>query len=275
MLRIADKTSRAEKTGFITLLSAFLCCFVTPSLAPLPLLFFLLLCFVAPFFPRTSFFLPVISRAQAGVDGVVLTFDDGPSLSSTPALLELLALHKLPATFFVIGKNATDYPELIEQILAAGHSIGNHSWEHDYFLMLRSEKRLHEDIRKTQEVLKKRGAHPLVFRPPVGITGPRLKKVLERENLITVNYSCRALDRGNRNIAHLGEKIIAKLRPGDIIMLHDLPAYKQDQTENLYKEFDRMFGMLAKIHTVIPLEKAIMRPVMHLEKESATPRTAC
>jgi hypothetical protein len=94
-----------------------------------------------------------------------------------------------------------------------------------------------------------------------------------------VTYSRRALDRGNRNIDNLAEKIIAKLRPGDIIMLHDLPAYKEEQAESLYKEFDRLFGMLAEKHTVIPLGEAlqrpVMRPVMQMEKESVRPGTAC
>ena len=148
MLNIADKLCKVEKIGIVALLSALLCTFLAPPLVPLPLLCFLLFSVFAPFFPRSSFFLPVISRAQAGAEGIVLTFDDGPSLASTPALLALLACYRLPATFFVIGKKAAEHPELIEQILAAGHSIGNHSWDHDYFLMLRSAKRIQQDIER-------------------------------------------------------------------------------------------------------------------------------
>ncbi|MCW5208080.1 polysaccharide deacetylase family protein, partial [Desulfobulbus sp. US2] len=179
------------------------------------------------------------------------------------------------ATFFVVGKKAARHPELIEQILAAGHSIGNHSWDHDYFLMLRSTKRIQQDLHNTQEVLARRGLRPLLFRPPVGITGPRLKNVLEEEGLIAVNYSCRALDRGNRNIAGLSEKIISRLRPGDIIMLHDLPAFQEEDSDLLYREFDCLFRMLAEKYMVIPLEEALQRPVMRPEKETGPPGTAC
>lgn len=253
--------SLAEKTGIIALLAAFLLSFVSPFLAAIPLSLFLLLCLGAAFFPGFGFYLPVISRGQAGIDGISLTFDDGPSPSSTPILLDLLARHKLQATFFVVGEKAAKYPELITNIISQGHTIGNHSWNHDYFLMLRSQKTLLEDIHNTQEILKKSKVKPLVFRPPVGITSPRLKEVLAREGLITVTYSCRAFDRGNRNIHKLSEKILKHLQPGDIIMLHDLPVYQKIQSDYWQKELDLLFGTLAKNYDTVPLEQIIQRPV--------------
>ncbi len=243
------------------LLSAVLLFFFSPILAAIPLFFFLLLCFVAPFFSGYGFFLPVISRGKKDIKAVSLTFDDGPSPSSTPILLELLARHKLQATFFVVGENVIRYPELIADIITQGHTIGNHSWSHDYFLMLRSHRRLQEDIHNTQEVLKKLGVQPLVFRPPVGIIGPRLGAALAREGLITVTYSCRALDRGNRNIANLSQKILKKLQPGDIIMLHDLPPYQKDKFLYWQQELDHLFTGLQQNVDVVPLGQIIQAPV--------------
>lgn len=258
--------SLAEKTGIIALVLSFLLFFIIPSLAVIPLSFFILLCFGASFFPGFGFFLPVISRGQKGVKTISLTFDDGPSPSSTPVLLDLLARHKLQATFFVVGQKVANYPELIADILAHGHTIGNHSWNHDYFLMLRSQKTLQKDIHNTQEILRKSGIQPLVFRPPVGITSPRLGKVLTQEGLITVTYSCRAFDRGNRNIHNLGEKILKHLQSGDIIMLHDLPAYQKKQSDYWQKELDYLFGILGKNYDTVPLEQIIHRPVMKILK---------
>ncbi|WPD23001.1 MAG: polysaccharide deacetylase family protein [Candidatus Electrothrix scaldis] len=271
---IPAKLCKAEKIGIAALLSAVLCFFITPPLALLPLSLFLLLCFLAPFFPGISFFLPVISRAKPGTEGIVLTFDDGPSPEFTPILLDLLARYALPATFFVIGKKAAEHPELIAQILAAGHSIANHSWDHDYFLMLRSTESIQEDLHRTQKVLVRAGVRPLLFRPPVGITGPRLKKVLEQEGLLAVNYSCRALDRGNRQIVGLADKIMRKVRPGDIIMLHDLPTFQKKESALLCTEFDLLFQRLTGKCRVIPMEEALQRPVMQVEKE-AGPLGAC
>ena len=249
--------SLAEKTGIFAFLLALLCFLLSPALAVIPLLFFLLLCFGAPFFPGLSFFLPVISRGKKGTTGIALTFDDGPSPSSTPIVLDLLARHGLQATFFVVGKKAARYPQLIKAILDQGHTIGNHSWGHDYFLMLRSQKTLQADIHKTQEILEKSGVKPRFFRPPAGVTSSRLAKVLVKENLVTVTYSCRAFDRGNRNIHNLAEKILRRLHPGDIIMLHDLPPYQKNQTDYWQKELDHLFAALEEKYDIVPLQQII------------------
>jgi hypothetical protein len=280
MQRKAIKFSLAEKTGGIALLLALLLSFLGPVPAVFPLSFFLLCCLVAPFLPTVGFFLPVICRGNPQNKQVALTFDDGPSPIFTPILLDLLARYKLPATFFVVGRQAAKYPELIAAILAQGHSIGNHSLRHDPFLMLRRSKTLQEDIHATQEILKKQGIIPLVFRPPVGITNPRLKGVLVQENLVAVNYSCQALDRGNRNVYNLSEKILLRLQPGDIIMLHDLPPQRirslcsgfcsvggvKDgpgaRSDYWQKELDHLFAVLKDKYQVVSLEEIIQQPVM-------------
>ncbi len=245
----------------VSLVSAALLFSVSPYMAAIPLFLFLLLSFVAPFFSGYGFFLPVISRGKRGVRSVALTFDDGPEPSSTPILLKLLARYKLQATFFVVGEKAARYPELIADIIAQGHTIGNHSWSHDYFLMLRRHRRLQEDIHNTQEILKKLGVQPRVFRPPVGIIGPRLAPALAHEGLITVTYSCRALDRGNRNITNLSGKILTKLQPGAIIMLHDLPPYQKETFLYWQQELDHLFAVLTRNFKVAPLEQIIQAPV--------------
>lgn len=249
--------SLAEQTGIVALLLALLCSFFSTALAVIPLLLFLFLCLGAPFFPGFSFFLPIISRGKKGTTGIALTFDDGPSPSSTPLVLDLLARHDLKATFFVVGEKAAKYPQLIKAILDQGHTIGNHSWGHDYFLMLRSRQILQEDIHNTQEILAESGTHPCFFRPPVGVTNSRLAQVLAQENLITVTYSCRAFDRGNRNIYNLAEKILSRLHPGDIIMLHDLPPYRQNQTDYWQKELEHLFAALAEKYEIVPLKRII------------------
>lgn len=254
--------SAAEKTGGAALLLALVPAFLEPVLAVFPLALFLLLCLVAPFFPSWSFFLPVISRGPAGTKGISLTFDDGPSPDSTPPLLELLDRHGLQATFFVVGEKAARHPELIADILKRGHTIGNHSFSHDYLLMLREARTLREDIRRTQSVLAESGITPLVFRPPAGAIGPRLKEVLAGEELVTVTYSCRALDRGNRNIRNLAARILRRLRAGRIIMLHDLPPRHEELTPSWLAELDRLFTVLTRDYRVVPLEELIGRPVM-------------
>ncbi len=257
--------SSAEKAGILSLGIFTLFLFIFPTLAVIPLLFFLLLCLAAPFFPRWSFFLPILSRGSTREDNIAVTFDDGPSPVTTPIVLDLLAQYKIKATFFVIGKQVERCPELIEEIISQGHTIGNHSWDHDYFLMLRGVKTIERSVHRTQESVLKSGLRPLVFRPPTGITGPRLGRVLAREGMVTVNYSCRAFDRGNRNINNLAAKILKKVRPGDIIMLHDLPCREKGQLQYWRKELEVLFVSLKEKYTIVPLEELIRQPVMMID----------
>ena len=265
MQRNAFKPSPAEKIGVLALMLALLLFFFNPNLAALPLSLFLLFCLAAPFFSAFGFFLPVISRGGSANKHVALTFDDGPSPLSTPVLLDLLARYKLQATFFVVGVKAAEYPDLIAKILERGHNIGNHSLRHDPFLMLRTPKTLQKDIHTTQEILKKYGIRPPVFRPPAGITNPRLNQVLARENLIAITYSCKAFDGGNRNVHNLAGKILHRLQPGDIIMLHDLPPQQKTLSDLWQKELDRLFAALKDSRQIVSLEEIIQHPVMMSE----------
>ena len=261
--RPARTISVAEQYGCAALLAAVVLGFTAlPQLAAIPLSLFLLACLVAPFLPRWSFFLPVISRGQRGARAIALTFDDGPSPASTPVLLALLAHYELPATFFVIGRHAAAHPELIAAILAQGHAIGNHSYKHDNLLMLRSCEVLEKDIQATQEVLNKAGIHPLVFRPPIGIISPRLQPVVASLGLRTITFSCRIFDRGNRNIHNLASRVLKKLRPGDILLLHDTPPPSPEATTEWIDELHRLFAQLHHTKRVAPLAVLIDQPVM-------------
>ncbi len=253
--------SPAETTGLTAIILAAFFFTTVPAFSILFLFCFLFLCFIAPFLPRFSFFLPIIYRGGNGVTAVALTFDDGPSPSSTPDILRLLARHNLKATFFVIGRQAALYPELISDIIDQGHTIANHSYKHDSLLMLRSYDELQKDILTTQEILKNLGVKALLFRPPAGVTNPRLKGVLNKAGLTTVNFSCRIFDRGNKKIKGLAAKVMNRLRPGDIIMLHDTCPRQESLKQYWLTELEQLFRNMQKEYTVLPLEEVIQRPV--------------
>jgi len=255
--------SVAEKTGLIALLLALLLgVFAAPHTATVPLVLFIVVCLIAPFLPQWSFFLPTICRGKKGASGIALTFDDGPFPASTPVLLELLAEYKLPATFFVTGKNAAAHPELIDAILAHGHTIGNHSYRHDNLLSLRSYRTIEQDIQETQDILVRAGIRPLVFRPPIGITSPRLQPVLAHLELQTITFSCRTFDRGNRDVRNLASRVLKRLRLGDILLLHDNPPLNDDAKIDWSNELHRLFAHLHQADLVVPLAALIDHPVM-------------
>ncbi|PKN34280.1 MAG: polysaccharide deacetylase family protein [Deltaproteobacteria bacterium HGW-Deltaproteobacteria-19] len=222
MKAVRSPWSPAHWTGVVSLLSAAVAGSMEPLWAAGPLAVFLMLCGTLPFFHRSSFFLPVISKGNPGKNAVSLTFDDGPDPQVTPRILELLAAAGVPAAFFVTGERAARHPELIRAILAAGHEVGNHSWHHDPLLMLRPMSVLRREVEEAQRIFSEAGIRPRAFRPPVGITNPRLPIVLRESDMICVTFSRRGADWGNRRVTGLAGRLLRGLRPGDILLLHDV-----------------------------------------------------
>lgn len=95
-----------------------------------------------------------------------LTFDDGPS-TNTPQLLDMLSEYGIPATFFLLGKQAERYPDLVRRILAEGHEVGNHSYSHPNLRLLSPANKAYE-IARTDTILRSLGANPTFLRPPYG-----------------------------------------------------------------------------------------------------------
>ena len=89
-----------------------------------------------------------------------ITFDDGPS-RNTPQLLDMLDQYGIPATFFLLGKQAELHPDIVRRIVAEGHEIGNHSYSHPNLRLLSSERK-DEEIRRTDAILRSLGADAAV-----------------------------------------------------------------------------------------------------------------
>lgn len=269
-----------EKTGIAAFILASACCVVGgPMWSIFPLTGFVLVCLAAPFATGYGFFLPVICRGARNMRCVSLTFDDGPDPTTTPLVLTLLESYQVPATFFVTGKNARRHPDLIARILDQGHTIGNHSYSHDPLMMLKSGEQLKAEIIKTQAILSGHGIRPLVFRPPAGITNPKLGPVLAELGLSAVNFSCRAMDKGNRKISGIASKIMGRVRPGDIILLHDSkpraknPGAAEKTALFLFlNELEALLdGLATQKMSVVPLSELIGQAVMESARLRAAP----
>ncbi len=241
---------------------AALLLFVDPRLAAVPLLLFVATCLAAPLLPRFSFYFPTVRRGPTGAAGVALTFDDGPDPAVTPRVLDLLDRHGLKAAFFVIGRKAQAHPDLVRDILARGHTLGTHSQNHFPFLMLMGRRAIAREVAEAQAALRRFGAVPLAFRPPVGISGPDLGPVLAAERMFCVNFSCRAADLGNRRVRGLARRILGKARARDIILLHDTAPHRAG-ADRLLAEFEELIqGLRARGLPIQPLGALIGREVM-------------
>lgn len=121
-----------------------------------------------------------------------LTFDDGPS-PNTPELLAILKENNVPATFFILGRNARYYPEIVRQIVAAGHEVENHSWSHPNLKKLSRDAQARE-IEETDALLRELGAAPIYVRPPYGNFDERTREIAERLGLSIILWSMDSKD---------------------------------------------------------------------------------
>jgi peptidoglycan/xylan/chitin deacetylase (PgdA/CDA1 family) len=153
---------------------------------------------------------------------VALTFDDGPDPVFTPQVLKILDQFQVKATFFLLGSQAEAYPDLVRQIKARGHSLGNHSFNHDASLSFRSREESRREILKAQEVLYRiTGEYPSLFRPPLGWVSEDVIAVCNELNLPIINGSVKASDVALPGVDYIVSAVVDYLRPGDIIILHD------------------------------------------------------
>jgi peptidoglycan/xylan/chitin deacetylase (PgdA/CDA1 family) len=172
---------------------------------------------------------------------VVLTFDDGPWPGNTPAVLKALADECTSGIFFSIGKHATYYPEILKQVLAAGHTIGSHTWSHATL----TNKKLTEDQRK-EEIEKgfsavkwALGGTPPApfFRFPALQHPPEMVTYLGTRNIAIFSCDLDSFDFKARNaqqVIDVTMKKLDKLGKG-IILLHDFHKHTAEALPTLLR----------------------------------------
>ncbi len=175
------------------------------------------------FILRLGMFVDVVVRGPRQARGVALTFDDGPSPEHTPRVLDLLDEAGVKATFFVIGRKASEHPEVVRLIHARGHALGIHGHRHDWLLPLRSPRAVGDDLNEALDTLEAiTGERPHLFRPPIGHTSPRIARALEWFELTVVGWSARGLDgRSSARPEKVASRVVPKLKDGAIVLLHD------------------------------------------------------
>lgn len=172
--------------------------------------------------PDSALFSPVLARLPTADPVVWLTIDDGPS-DDTLELLEVLDAAGAKATFFLVGERAAARPQLVREIVARGHEVGNHSATHPqaWFWAL-SPRRVREEIGRAQAVLQEiTGTRPHWFRAVVGMANPFVASVLHEHGLARVAWSARGYDALERDPALALSRIEQQLHPGAIVLLHE------------------------------------------------------
>jgi len=179
----------------------------------------------AGLWPRSALLGPNVTRlpdAAAARREIAITLDDGPDPEVTPAVLDLLAAHGVRATFFCIAERARAQPALVRRIVAAGHSVQNHSLRHRHHFSMLGPRGLEGEIGAAQALLADlTGVLPHGFRAPAGLRSPLLDPVLHRLGLHLVSWTRRGYDTRDADPQRVLGRLTRGLAAGDLLLLHD------------------------------------------------------
>lgn len=161
----------------------------------------------------------VIRKGNSG--GVYLTFDDGPDPNLTPRLLDSLDALDCRATFFMNGKQAETYPDVVRKAFERGHSIGSHGYTHESLLLVSRHKAM-QDIDRSISVLKGiTGEESSLYRPPYGRFNPSLARILRSKSITIVLWSVNPIDYRNAKEEDIVKRTLNRTHERSIVILHD------------------------------------------------------
>ena len=179
------------------------------------------------------FFAKIIKKGSGCRAEVAITFDDGPNRELTPKIIELFEQNEMKATFFVTGKAAGQYPEIIRLLLAKGHQLGNHSWNHKS-MIFKAYNYLKSDIARTDRLLETLGVlQPIQFRPPYMRIMLMTGWILARMGKNCIKADISPKDFKAESAEEISNLVLTKVKPGSIIVLHDGGKADQKTVEAL------------------------------------------
>lgn len=206
----------------------------------IPVLAYLLLTAYGSAFIGSQMFVPVQTGLPTDQKKICLSFDDGPHPNSLE-IADVLREYNVPAVFFCIGKNAEAYPEIVQLLHAGGHLIGNHSYSHSPTINFFSGDLMRDEIQRTDALLQKlTGEKCLWYRPPYGVTNHPLRKALKKVPHGVLGWNLRTLDTIQKDPDRLVQRIIRRVKPGSIILLHDPLPHTVATLRKLIPELQRM-----------------------------------
>ncbi len=151
---------------------------------------------------------------------IALTFDDGPWPQTTKQVLDILKSNNIKGTFFVVGQNLKNYPELGKEIVAQGHVIANHTWHHWYHVF-NQQAAAFEIERTTDLIYQVTGVKTTLFRPPGGMMHNGLVAYAKGQKYTVVMWSSDSIDYKLPAVPKLVDNVIKDSRPGGIVLMHD------------------------------------------------------
>lgn len=189
-------------------------------------------------------------------NAVALTFDDGPHPVNTPRLLDMLKERGIKATFFLIGRSVGAHPEIVRRIVAEGHEVANHTWDHKMLRAMGPEK-INEELQKTTDaIVAACGIAPTVYRPPFGaINSKQQKAIMEKFHYPSIVWEVDTNDwKAPRSIAKVHDTILKDAHAGSIILCHDIHSETVDAMPSTLDEMKAKGFLFMTVSQLIKLE---------------------
>ena len=163
---------------------------------------------------------------------IALTFDDGPS-KHTERLLDIFAQYGGKGTFFVVGNVIEKREETLNRMVAEGHEIGGHSWDHRQLTKLSSADMTDEIMNTRAKIYSLTGIDTTIMRPPYGSYNDETKRICAENGIVIINWSLDTLDWKTRDADKVHDAIMSEVKDGDIILCHDLHGSTVDAMERV------------------------------------------
>ncbi|MFJ7983924.1 polysaccharide deacetylase family protein [Streptomyces sp. NPDC096351] len=197
---------------------------------------------------------PVRQRPFLSMSGVgrsmVLSFDDGPDPRYTPGILETLRRHDCRAMFFVCGEMAVENPDLLREMAADGHVVGNHSWSHPLIPKLRPS-RIRDELGSTSEVVERTlGTAPLWYRAPYGAWNRHSFEIGAELGMEPLAWTVDTLDWKEPGTDTIVRRVLDGAAPGAVVLSHDAGGDRAQSVAALRRYLPELLD--AGYHITVP-----------------------
>ncbi|SCL40343.1 Peptidoglycan/xylan/chitin deacetylase, PgdA/CDA1 family [Micromonospora pallida] len=179
---------------------------------------------------------PFGTQMTTGTGQVTLTFDDGPDPNYTPQALAALRAYRVTATFCLVGENVQAHPDLVRAIVADGHTLCNHTWNHDVTLGSQSYESIRADLLRTNEAIRAAvpDARIAYYRQPGGAWTYPVVSVSRDLGMVPLHWTVDPADWETPGAASIAGMVNASTVPGSVVLLHDAGGDRQGTVDALY-----------------------------------------
>ncbi|MBP2326352.1 peptidoglycan/xylan/chitin deacetylase (PgdA/CDA1 family) [Kibdelosporangium banguiense] len=189
-----------------------------------------------------QFFGGLTDRVDTSQKVVALTFDDGPDPAGAQQLLDALAKAQVPATFYLIGRDMAEYPDLARDLVKAGHELGNHTYSHERMVFV-TPGFVAGEVERTDELIRRAGYQgEITFRPPNGKKLLALPYYLDEHNRKTIMWDVEpnSYPDVDASAERIVDFTVQRVRPGSIILLHGMYAAREQSRLAVTPIIDRL-----------------------------------